>query len=51
MQAMQTFTLWLINNIPTFLLSEPVIYFVAIAIVSILIKIISALFITERRIK
>ena len=49
MQAMKDFTLWLINNIPTFLMSEPVIYFVAIAIVCILIKVISRLFITERR--
>ena len=49
MQAMKEFTLWLINNIPTFLMSEPVIYFVAIAIVCILIKVISWLFITERR--
>ena len=51
MQAMINFSTWLINNIPTFLMSEPVIYFVAIAIVSILIKMISALFITERRVK
>lgn len=48
MEAMKTFTLWLINNVPTFLMSEPVIYFVALAILAILVKCISRLFFTER---
>lgn len=48
MEAMKTFTLWLINNVPTFLMSEPVIYFVALAILAILVKMISRLFFTER---
>lgn len=48
MEAMKTFTLWLINNVPTFLMSEPVIYFVALAILAILVKCISSIFFTER---
>lgn len=48
MEAMKTFTLWLINNVPAFLMSEPVIYFVALAILAILVKCISRLFFTER---
>lgn len=48
MEAMKTFTLWLINNVPTFLMSEPVIYFVALAILAILVRMISRLFFTER---
>lgn len=48
MEAMKTFTLWLINNVPTFLMSEPVIYFVALAILAILVKCISKLFFVER---
>lgn len=47
MEAMKAFTLWLINNVPTFLMSEPVIYFVALAILAILIKCISQLFFTK----
>lgn len=48
MEAMKTFTLWLINNVPTFLMSEPVIYFVALAILAILVRMVSRLFFTER---
>lgn len=48
MEAMKTFTLWLINNVPAFLMSEPVIYFVALGLLAILVKMISRLFFTER---
>lgn len=48
MEAMKTFTLWLINNVPTFLMSEPVIYFVSLAILAILVRMISRLFFVER---
>lgn len=48
MEAMKTFTLWLINNVPTFLMSEPVIYFVALAILAILVRMICRLFFVER---
>lgn len=41
---MKEFTLWLLDNIPTFLMSEPVIYFVAIALIAVCIKVISKLF-------
>lgn len=41
---MKEFTLWLLDNIPTFLMSEPVIYFVAIALIAVSIKVISRLF-------
>lgn len=48
MEAMKTFTLWLIDNIPDFLLSEPVIYFVSVALLAVLIKAISQLFVGRR---
>lgn len=50
MASMQSFTLWLLNNIPSFLMSEPIIYFVGIAILAIIIKtVLSILGFTERR--
>lgn len=50
MQSMQQFTLWFINNIPTFLLSEPIVYLVGLAILAIIIKVIlSILGLSERR--
>ena len=49
MQAMQTFTMWLINNLPTFLMSEPIIYFVGLGVLALLVRMISSLFFLGRR--
>lgn len=40
MQIMQNFTSWLLTEIPDFLMSEPIIYFVAIIIVAYIFRII-----------
>lgn len=40
MADIKTFVLWFIDNIPTFLMSEPIKYFVGIAILVFIIKII-----------
>lgn len=40
MANMQSFTLWFLENIPDFLLSEPICYFVAIAFMLLIIRII-----------
>ena len=40
MQAMMTFTTWFLNQLPDFLLSEPIVYFIAIIILIWLLKII-----------
>lgn len=45
---MTNFVSWLLDNIPEFFMSEPVIYFVALGLLSIIIKIISQLFFVER---
>lgn len=50
MQSMQQFTLWFINQLPAFFLSEPIIYLVGLAILAIIIKVIlSLLGLSERR--
>lgn len=40
MNSMQTFTLWFLDNLPEFLMSEPIIYFVGILFLTLIIKII-----------
>lgn len=40
MQAMQTFTMWLLDNIPDFLMSEPIIYIFGAIILSFVVSII-----------
>lgn len=52
MASMQSFTLWFLNNIPRFLLSEPIVYFVGLAILGLIIQIILRLCgLSERRYK
>lgn len=52
MQNMQQFSLWFLNNIPSFLLAEPICYFVGIAILAFIIKcILSLCGLSERRYK
>lgn len=43
MQVMQNFTNWLLTQLPAFLMSEPIIYFVAIIILAYIFKIITNL--------
>lgn len=43
MQDMMNFNIWIIQNVPTFLMEEPIIYFVGVIILSYLIKIIVSL--------
>lgn len=44
MTAMKNFTLWLLDNIPDFLMSEPIVYFVGIFILAFIVKILLTLF-------
>ena len=44
MQTMMTFTTWLINQLPSFLLAEPICYFVYTAILVWIVDIILKLF-------
>lgn len=44
MEAMRNFTLWFLQMLPEFLMSEPIIYFVAIGVIALVIKAISQLF-------
>lgn len=44
LQITQEFMVWFMNNLPTFLLSEPIIYFVALILLAELVKIIVSLF-------
>lgn len=43
MQAMKDFFLWLLNQLPTFLMSEPIIYFVAIGLGFACIKLLASM--------
>lgn len=43
MQDMMNFNIWIIQNVPAFLMEEPIIYFVGVIILSYLIKIIVSL--------
>lgn len=40
MQAMKEFSLWLLDNIPTFFMSEPIIYIFGCILLSFVISII-----------
>lgn len=40
MQAMKTFAMWLLDNIPEFLMSEPIIYIFGVILLSFVISII-----------
>lgn len=48
MTAMKNFTLWFIDNLPDFLLSEPIIYFVGLFILAFIVRIILRLCGIER---
>lgn len=43
MESMKTFTLWFIEELPVFLMAEPVIYFVGIAFGLLVIGLIKGL--------
>lgn len=43
LETMKSFTIWVINQIPNFLMSEPIIYFVSIIILFWLVKLIFSL--------
>lgn len=40
MTAAKNFALWFLQNLPTFLMSEPIIYFVGLLILAVIVKII-----------
>ena len=48
MQAMTSFISWLCSNVPSFFMSEPIIYFISIWLLAIALKAISTLFISRR---
>ena len=43
MDNMQAFALWLLEEIPNFLLSEPICYFVGIAILLLVVKLLGSI--------
>ena len=43
MNAMKEFTLWFFDNLPDFLLAEPIVYFVGLFILAFVIKIVLTL--------
>lgn len=52
MASMQSFTLWFLNQLPAFLLSEPISYFTGLIILGFIIKVILTLCgLSERRYK
>lgn len=52
MSAMQQFTLWFLNQLPAFLLAEPVSYFVGLIILGFIVKVILTICgLSERRLK
>lgn len=52
MASMQQFTIWFLDNIPDFLLSEPICYFVGIVILGFIIKcVLTICGLSERRYK
>lgn len=40
LDAMKDFSLWFLNQIPSFLLSEPIIYFIGIGTFAVIVKIV-----------
>lgn len=40
METVKTFVVWLVEQIPAFLMSEPIIYFVGIALLLYIIKVL-----------
>lgn len=40
LESMKSFTLWFLNRLPAFLMSEPIVYFVALIILCWILKII-----------
>lgn len=49
MQDMISFSSWIFNNLPNFLLSEPIKYFTGLIITMFVVKVIFALIGIERR--
>lgn len=39
-ETVKAYTIWMLNNLPTFLMAEPICYFIGIAILLWIIKII-----------